>query len=328
MEVPIIKDIRPTRFKAAETANNDRQEAIPAVVNPLVSTTSLQRKHHASPDDWIGLEKIFPFEGYGLQQSVSTSASGYPLSELDIAIPTKWVGKYALRSTGHWDFSLPPTLPATKGATDVPQFTIPSSMFGHLSESNLFLQAIDDRIDASAKSGGLLKPTPGVRTLLQAVAAVSSWRDSDNGIYAYFAAFCMAVVLLMKQASLRFFTRHVFHVMCGMSYAQIIPLHVAELILSQPHPAAYTGDRSLLNGPANFSQQLFEMARRRYTLVNLIRPITGENCNVRLNGEGLDNKNGIRQWMNIFNPDLQKRTRFQAFPARAFGLVYLPIGRV
>jgi len=81
-----------------------------------------------------------------------------------------------------------------------------------------------------------------------------------------------------------------------------------------------------LTGKANFSHQLLEMARRRYTLVNLIRPITGENWTARLNGEGLDNKNGIRQFMNIFNPDLQKRTRFQAFPARAFGLVYLPIG--
>ena len=61
-------------------------------------------------------------------------------------------------------------------------------------------------------------------------------------------------------------------------------------------------------------------------LVNLIQPITGKNWTACLNGEGLDNKNGTCQFMNIFNPDLQKRTRLQAFPAHVFGLVYLLIG--
>jgi hypothetical protein len=328
VKVPILNDIRPTRFNAAEAAINDRQEDVPAVADPPASKTSSQKKHNPSPDDWIGLEEILPFEDYGLEHGVSTRASGHPLAELDIAIPDHWVGKYAPFMSNHGDFSLPRTLPATKGATNVPRFTIPHCMFDHLFESNLFLKAIDDRIDKCAKTEESLQSFSNIRTLLQAVAAVSSWKERDNGIYAYFAAFCMAVVPLMRQTSLRFFTRHVFHVMCGTSYAQIILLHVAELILSQPHPAAYTGDRELLTGHARFSQQLLEMARRRCTLVNLIRPRTGKNWTARLNGEGLDNKNGIRQWMNIFNPDLQKRTRFQAFPASTFGLVYLSIGGV
>jgi hypothetical protein len=327
VEVPILNDIRPTRFKTTEVTINDHQEDVPAVIYPPASKMPSHKKHNPSPNDWIGLEEILPFEDYGLQDSVSTCASGHPLTELDIAIPNHLIGKYAPVMRSHGNFSLPPTLPATKGATDVPSFTIPPCMFDHLRESNLFLNAIDDRISKCAKSEGTLQTFSRIRTLLQAVAAVSSWKERDNGIYAYFAAFCMAVVLLMRQNSLRFFTHHVFHVMCGMSYAQIVPLHVAELILSQPHLAAYTGDRGLLNGQARFSQQLLEKARRRCMLVNLIRLRTGKNWTARLNGEGLDNKNGIRQWMNLFNPDLQKRTRFQDFPQSTFGLVYLPTGR-
>jgi len=215
----MVNEIRLTQFKAAETAINNHQGAVPAAIDPPASKMLSERKHHPSPGDWIGLERILPFEDYGLQNSVSPSAPGHPLSELNIAIPTKWVGKYVPLTTTHQDLYLPRTLPATKGATNVPDFAIPHCMFDHLVERDLFLKALDDRIGEAAKSGGPSQSLSGARTLLQAVAAVSSWRESENGIYAYFAAFCMAVVPLMRQTVLRFFTRHVFHVMCGTSYA-------------------------------------------------------------------------------------------------------------
>jgi len=146
VEVPMVNEIRPTWFKAAETAINNNQGAVPAVIDPPASKTSSEQRQHPSPGDWIGLKRILPFEDYGLQNSVSPSAPSHPLSELAIAILTKWVWKYAPVATTHQDLYLPCTLPATKHATNVPDFTIPLCMFDHLVECDLFLKALDDHI--------------------------------------------------------------------------------------------------------------------------------------------------------------------------------------
>jgi len=56
----------------------------------------------------------------------------------------------------------------------------------------------------AAKSRRPFQSLSGVRTLLQAVTSCLSCRESENRIYAYFVAFCMAVVPLMRQTVLCF----------------------------------------------------------------------------------------------------------------------------